>query len=180
MILPFASAHSIQIEIPGDDSRPNRIYVVSRFLRTLGALWASEVVLFNSCQFFFVLHQPQNRPAGPTCEEIGGDFGNTLGLVSLAVVPCSIQDGLEYVRQFHCHHAPRASVCSPSRVRAASGSAVWPVPRMNREGGRTAPPLTGLWWDGISQQQSTANRGRKRTCEPEGQLRYYKTSVHGR
>ena len=46
----------LQIEIPNDDSRPDRIHVIAGFLRTLGALGARQQVLFERRKFGFVFH----------------------------------------------------------------------------------------------------------------------------
>ena len=44
----------LQIEIPQDDSRPDRIHVIGGFLCTFNALGARQQVLFNGGKFGFV------------------------------------------------------------------------------------------------------------------------------
>jgi hypothetical protein len=46
----------LQIEIPNDDSSPDRIHIVSGFLCTFDALGATQQVLFKRFKFGFVFH----------------------------------------------------------------------------------------------------------------------------
>jgi hypothetical protein len=45
----------LQIEIPNDDSSPDRIHVVSRFFRSFDACKARQQVLFNGGKFGFAV-----------------------------------------------------------------------------------------------------------------------------
>src|ERR1035438_1756941 len=69
---------SLQIEIAGNDSRPNRIHVASRFFGSFGAFRATKVMLFKACQFRFVRHPAKVITFQVVVREMGSD-GATLG-----------------------------------------------------------------------------------------------------
>lgn len=94
--------------------------------------------------------------------------------MSLAIVPCSIQDAREFVRQFHRHHAPPLS--GLFAVGCAEGECVCgvaivgrPVARLNQDG--FTAEVTRLATDGTQNACSALYAACWRACRALGYRR---------